>query len=117
MYVTPSTFAILARSFKSADNELVCGANRNTGLQAVFVGWFYVVGALSQSAPLVAATIVGHGFVLPPLLVLAGFFGNLELGIALTLAVTDFTFGNLAWYIYSCDLSRFGPKIHDKIKP
>ena len=116
-YITPSTFAALARSPKSADNELVGGANRMTGLQAVFVGWLYVVGALSQSAPIVAATIVGHGFVLPPLILLAGFVGSLELGIAVTLALTDFTLGNLAWYFYSLDLNRFGPKIHDKIKP
>lgn len=108
---------MLARSFRSADDELAGGATRNAGLQAAFVGWFHVVGALSQSAPIIAATIVGHGFVLPPLLLLAGFCGNLELGIAVTLALTDFVFGNLAWYIYSLDLSKFGPKIQDKIKP
>ena len=108
MYITPSTFAVLARSFRSANNALVLGAHRNTGLQAAFVGWFYVVGALSRSAPVIAATIVGHGFVLPPLLLLAGLAGNLELGIAVTLALTDFAFGNLAWYIYSQDLYSFG---------
>lgn len=117
MYITPSTFAVLARSFKSADNEVVGGALSTAGLQASFVGWFYVVGALSQSAPVIAATIVGHGFVLPPLLLLAGVCGDLELGIAVTLAVTDFVFGNSAWYVYSLDVSRFGPKIQDKIKP
>lgn len=108
---------MLARSSRSADDGLTGGAHRNAGLQAAFVGWFYVVGALSQSAPVIAATIVGHGFVLPPLLLLAGFYGNLELGIAVTLALTDFVFGNLAWYIYSLDLTRFGPKIQNKIKP
>ena len=95
--ITPSTIAVLARSFKSAHNELVGGAQRNAGLQASLVGWFYIVGALSQSAPVIAATIVGHGFVLPPLLLLAGVYGNLEPGIAVALAFTDFVFGNLAW--------------------
>lgn len=107
---------MLAKSFKSASNELVGGAQRNAGLQTAFVGWFYVVGGLSQSAPVIAATIVGHAFVLPPLLVLAGLAGDLELGIAVTLAVTDFILGNLAWYIYSQDLSRIGPTFQDKIK-
>ena len=99
MYITPNTFATLARATRSADSEPVGGAYRTTGLQGVFVGWFYVVGALSQSAPVIAATIVGHGFVLPPLLLLAGLVGNVELGIAVTLAVSDFAFGNLDWYI------------------
>ncbi|KAL3142098.1 hypothetical protein ABBQ32_004719 [Trebouxia sp. C0010 RCD-2024] len=116
VYIAPSTFAVLAQSFRSADNELVGGASRNAGLQTAFVGWFYVVGALSHSASVIAATIVGHAFVLPPLLMLAGLAGNLELGIAVTLATTDFAFGNMAWYMYSQDLSRIGPKIQDRNK-
>ena len=116
MFTAPSTFAVLAQSFKSASNELVGGAHRNAGLQTAFVGWFYVVGALSHSASVIAATIVGHAFVLPPLLMLAGLAGNLELGIAVTLAVTDFACGNLAWYVYSQDLSRIGPTLQGKSK-
>lgn len=92
---------------KSANDVLAAGVARNGGLQVLFVGWFYAVGGCAQSPQLIAATIIGHGLVLPPLLLLAGLKGGFELGMAVTFALTDFLFGTAAWYVYSQDLRSY----------
>ena len=84
-------------------NPGALGTLRNVGLQVAIVGWFYVAGGRGHSSQLVAATIIAHGFLAPPLLLLAT-LGGLELGSAATFAATDFLFGNLAWYVYSSEL-------------
>ena len=105
MYTTPTASASLMASVKTVMDPRASSVVRISGTQVLLVGWFYVVAARARSPQMIAATIIGHGFVLPLLLILIGFMGNIDFGMPATFAMTDFLLGNLAWYIYSQDMS------------
>ena len=98
-YLAPSTVSNLLLSPKSARDPLARGAAPMIGIQVIFVAIIYIAAGRARSHQVIAATIVGHGWLLPPLILMAGLKLNFELGLALTFASTDFLFGNMAWYI------------------
>ena len=104
VYTAPALACKLFFAAKTTYDPLTLGSYRFIGTQVIYVALFYIAGGRSRSPQIIAATIVGHGWLLPPLILLAGYKYHFDLGLACVFASTDFLFGNLAWYVYSEDL-------------